>query len=219
MIDCSEALSHICFHGSLLGKWTGLKPMRLIADRRSESLQPWHLPSLSWGAGNLLDAINFKHSICPKWVGYPILGRQTCPHVLWVLWPWFEFKPQTWNSNMQWLQARQTRPFCVLFYCFKGNLLSTCGNSKSSNFRLPAAMAHMNEEQLGHISVPRPNDLVEKPSVVKWSLFFAQVSRGRSRFAIKKRVPFHWLVSKYSDSVPIQWSPSPILYPIMDYVL
>ena len=79
----------------------------------------------------------------------------------------------------------------VLFYCFKGNLLSTCGNSKSSNFRLPAAMAHMNEEQLGHISVPRPNDLVEKPSVVKWSLFFAQVSRGRSRFAIKKRVPFH----------------------------
>jgi len=223
MIDCSEALSHICFHGSLLGKWTGLKPMRLIADRRSESLQPWHSPSLSWGAGNLLDAINFKHSICPKWVGYPILGRQTCPHVLWVLWPWFEFKPQTWNSNMQWLQARQTRR-SECFFIALGNLLSTFGNSKSSNFRLPAAFFMPHPIASWHIWMKSNLATFRCLVPMTWSrnrplwsgpLFCA----GQPGSAMKKRVPFYWLVSKYSDSVPIQLSPSPILYPSMDYVL
>jgi small neutral amino acid transporter SnatA (MarC family) len=67
----------------------------------------------------------------------------------------------------------------VLFYCF-GQLIINIWQLKI--IQLPVAgcifhatpnciMAHMNEEQLGHISVPRPDDLVEKPSVVKWSPF------------------------------------------------
>ena len=121
MIDCSEALSHICFHGSLLGKWTGLKPMRLIADRRSESVQPLTLTIIKLRCRKFAGCNQLQAFHLPKmgWISHPWpTNMSTCP--VGPVGPVAMVRIQAPNLEQQHAMTTSTtnQASWMLFYCF-----------------------------------------------------------------------------------------------------